>query len=182
MRLILVRHCQSEGPAPDATLTPQGVLDSWTLVGRLEALGVDAVYSSPYARAAATVMPFVVAAEADIRFDARLRERAVRHIDGFEAWLEHMRRGFADPRYRLDGEECFADAAARGCAALAEIAGAGHRLPAIASHGQLISAILHTADPGFGFDQWRALAMPHLIEAEHDGERLVSFRSLSGNP
>lgn len=178
MKLILVRHCQSQGPAPEAGLTDEGVLDSWRLVGVLEALGVDAVYSSPYARAAATVMPFVVAGESDVAFDARLRERAVRHIDGYEDWLAHVRRGFEEWTYALDGEESFASAAARGSAAIAEIAQAGHRLPALASHGQLISSVLRAADPRFGFDEWRALQMPDLVEVEHDGARIVAWRVL----
>ncbi len=180
MKLILIRHCQSQGPAPEAGLTEQGVLDSWVLVGHLEALGVDAVYASPYARAAATVTPFVVAGEADIRFDARLRERAVRHIDDRADWLAHIRRSIDDPAYKLPGEESFAEAAARGCTALADIAAAGHARPAIASHGQLLTAVLRASNPAFGFEQWQAMRMPHLFEADWRDGRLADVRSLSG--
>lgn len=163
MRLLLIRHCQSMGPAPDAALTPEGVLDAWALVGRLEHMGVDAVYSSPYARALGTITPFVVAGEADLAIEPRLRERAVQMFADRTAWLAHIRRAFAEPHYKLDGEESMAEAAARGLSALAEIAAAGHRLPALVSHGQVMSAVLSAAPGGFGYDGWTALANPDLV-------------------
>ena len=54
----------------------------------------------------------------------------------------------------------------------------GHRLPAVASHGNLISSVLRAADPGFGFEAWRALKNPDLFELEFESGRLMRYRRI----
>ena len=70
-KLLLVRHCQSIGTHPDAPLSEAGTKAAGALVTRLHDLAADAVYSSPYARAQATVRPFAISAGLSVGLDDR---------------------------------------------------------------------------------------------------------------
>jgi 2,3-bisphosphoglycerate-dependent phosphoglycerate mutase len=177
-RLILIRHCESSGQAPHAALTEAGTRAAHTLAGRLVPLAPDAIYSSPYARAVATVRPFAEQAGLPIREDQRLHERILAAAP-LDDWLDHIRRSYEDIDHRAgEGGETLREITARGCSALADIAAAGHRLPIAASHGNLISAILRAADPAFGFDDWRALRNPDLFEITIAEGRPIAFARL----
>jgi 2,3-bisphosphoglycerate-dependent phosphoglycerate mutase len=176
--LILIRHCESSGQAPDSPLTEAGVRAAESLADRLEALGPDAVYSSPYLRARTTVAPFAERAGLAIVEDARLRERVLSPTP-LDDWLDHIRRSYEDMDHRpAPGGESLHEAQARALAAINDIMARGHRLPVAASHGNLISAILRAADPTFGFESWRALRNPDLFELSFDGRRLAGYRRL----
>jgi len=177
-RLILIRHCESSGQAPDAPLTEAGERAAVALADRLEALRPDAVYSSPYRRARTTLQPFAERAGLAIVEDARLHERVLseRPLDD---WLEHIRRSYEDMDHIAGtGGESLRETQTRALAALADIMARGHRLPAVTSHGNLISTILRAADPDFGFEDWRALRNPDLFELSFDGARLVGYRRI----
>jgi 2,3-bisphosphoglycerate-dependent phosphoglycerate mutase len=177
-RLILIRHCASSGQWPDAALSPAGAEAAQALVERLLGLEPDAVYASPYARAVSTVAPFAERASLTVHLDARLKERVLADPE-IDDWLDHIRRSFDDLDHRAPGGESLNQVRGRALAALAEIAGAGHRLPIVASHGNLISSVLGSCEPGFGFDQWQALRNPELFELTMAGGRLTGWRSLS---
>jgi 2,3-bisphosphoglycerate-dependent phosphoglycerate mutase len=133
-RLLLVRHCESTGQAADAPLTQAGEAAAIALAERLAALGVDAIYSSPYRRAVATVAPYACIAGAPILEDTRLRERVLSQTP-LDDWLDHLRRSYDDDTYCLPTGESLAQAQARGLAALADIDAAGQpclRSPATA--------------------------------------------------
>jgi 2,3-bisphosphoglycerate-dependent phosphoglycerate mutase len=158
-------------------LTEAGAQAAEALAERLEALNPDAVYSSPYERAHATVRPFAARTGLAVGLDDRLRERLLSDQD-LDDWLAHIRRSFAEPHYRAPGGESLIDVQARAVAAMAEIAAAGLRLPVVASHGNLISSVLRSMDPEFGFEEWRSLRNPDLFEIEMDAGRPVNFARL----
>jgi len=173
-KLLLIRHCQTIGSHPDVPLSDAGAKAAEALVARLHDLATDAVYSSPYERAQATVRPFAISAGLPIGLDDRLRERV--HSDGeLENRLEHIRRSFAEPDYRAPGGESLNQTMQRALAALADIAAAGHRLPAVASHRNLIACVLRSMDTAFGFEQWQDLRTPDLFEVELDAGRPIRF-------
>jgi 2,3-bisphosphoglycerate-dependent phosphoglycerate mutase len=178
-RLILIRHCQSTAQYPDALLTEAGAAAAEALAERLAALGPDAIYSSPYERAHATVRPFAARAGLPVTLDPRLRERLLAEPE-VDDWLDHIRRSFDDADHRGPGGESRNDTLARALAALADIDPQGHRLPAAASHGGLISAVLRSMDPAFGFEDWRALRNPDLFGVELADGRPVRFARLEG--
>jgi 2,3-bisphosphoglycerate-dependent phosphoglycerate mutase len=174
-KLILVRHCESSGQAPEAPLTEAGARAADELADRLARLAPDAVYSSPYLRALSTIAPFAERAGLTVVEDARLHERVLAP-GPLDDWLDQIRRSYEDVDHRAAaGGETLREVAARGCAALADIAAAGHRLPVAVSHGNLISAILRAADPAFGFEDWRGLRNPDLFEVSVDAGRPVAF-------
>ena len=141
---------------------------------RLHELAADAVYSSPYERAQATVRPFANSAGFSIGLDDRLRERV--HSDReLEDRLAHIRRSFAEPDYRAPGGESLNQTMQRALTALADIAAAGHRLPAVASHRNLTASVLRSMNPAFGLEQWLDLRTPDLFEVELDAGRPIRF-------
>lgn len=176
-RLILIRHCASTGQWPDAVLTEAGAAAAEALAGRLAELAPDAAYSSPYQRAVSTIAPYARRAGLPVVIEPRLRERLLADPER-DDWLDHILRSFQDPHHRAPGGENQVEVRARALAALADIAAAGHRLAAAASHGGLISAVLGTMDPDFGFEGWRSLKNPDLFELTLDAGRPVGFRRL----
>jgi 2,3-bisphosphoglycerate-dependent phosphoglycerate mutase len=172
--LLLVRHCASTGQAPEASLTPDGASDAAALAERLIQLGCDAVVSSPYRRAIDTIAPFATCRGLDIAIDERLAERRLEGVPS-PHWLDHVRRSFDNESYRAPGGETLAEARARGLAALAGIASWRHIRPAVVTHGNLLSSLLRSVDPHWGFEQWRALGNPELFSIEIAAERLVAF-------
>jgi len=173
-KLLLIRHCQSTGTHPDAPLSEAGAKAAEALAARLHELAADAVYSSPYERAQATVRPFAISAGLSIGLDDRLRERVLSDRELEDRW-DHVRRSFTDPDYRAPGGESLNQTAHRAIAALADIAAAGHRLPAVASHRNLTASVLRSIDAAFGFEQLLGLRTPDLFEVELDVGRPIRF-------
>jgi len=173
-KLLLIRHCQSTGRHPDAPLSEAGAKAAGALITRLHDLAPDAVYSSPYERAHATVRPFTISAGLSVGLDDRLRERVLSDRD-LDDRLDHVRRSFAEPDYRAPGGESLNQTKQRAIAALTDIAAAGHRPPAVSSHRNLIASVLRSMDTAFGFEQWQDLRTPDLFEVELDAGRPIRF-------
>ena len=101
------------GGTPDLPLSEAGAKAAGALIARLHDLAPDAVYSSPYERAQATVRPFAISAGLSVGLDDRLRERVLSDRD-LEDRLDHVRRSFAEPDYRAPRRrEPQSDAASR---------------------------------------------------------------------
>ncbi len=178
-KLLLIRHCQATGTLADTPLSEAGAKAAEALIPRLHELATDALYSSPYERAQATVRPFAISTGLSIGLDDRLRERVLSDRELEDRW-DHVRRSFADPDYRAPGGESLNQTSQRAIAALTDIAAAGHRLPAVSSHRNLIASVLRSMDPAFGFEQLLELRTPDLFEVVLDAGRLVGFVRLDG--
>jgi 2,3-bisphosphoglycerate-dependent phosphoglycerate mutase len=176
-KLLLIRHCAATAQHPHAPLTAAGSRAAEALALRLRALSPDALYSSPYERAHATVRPFAALSGLPVRFDDRLRERVL-SAEALADWQDHLRRSFADPDYRAPGGESIIEAQRRALASLADIAAEGHLLPAVVSHGNLIACVLLSIDAAFGFAQWQGLRNPDLFAVELDAGRPIGFLRL----
>jgi 2,3-bisphosphoglycerate-dependent phosphoglycerate mutase len=176
-KILLVRHCQATSQAPDAPLTPAGTADAIKLRERLERLGVDAVNSSPFRRALETVSPFAEGRALIVRVDDRLAERRLANSPQ-DDWLAQIRLSFGDLDHRAPGGESLREAQSRGLAVLAQIASAGHRLPAVSTHGNLLAAMLRSVDETFGFAAWQGIGNPDLFRLSCEGGRPISFERL----
>lgn len=173
--VILIRHCESSGQHPEAPLTDTGCAQALELAERLAELPIDRLVSSPYARAVATVEPFAQRANLPIELDPRLAERRL-SPEPIDHWRDVVRRSFDDPDYGIPGGESGRETLLRGWAAISALLDGRHRLPAVASHGQLLSLVLHSIDPAFGFAGWEALRNPdvYLLERGRDGRLAFS--------
>jgi 2,3-bisphosphoglycerate-dependent phosphoglycerate mutase len=170
---LLVRHCESSGQAPDAPLTARGLAQAEALAHVLAQHPIDHVATSPYLRARQTVEPFAARAGLRLHVHDGLAERRL-SPEPIEHWRDVVRRSFTDPEHRVPGGESGAETLARGWAALDAILRGGHRLSVVASHGQLLSLVLHSIDSSFGFAGWESLTNPDvfLLRAADSG----SFR------
>ena len=157
------------------TLTVEGRETAEALSATLADLGVTALYASPYVRAKETLVPFAEHTGLAINLDARLRERTLSSAD-LPDWREHIARSFVDRDYCAPGGESFNEVAARALAAISDIAAAHHALPAVATHGNLLSSLFNLADPQFGFGDWQSLRNPDLFMTQFGNNTLLSFR------
>ena len=86
----LVRHGEStwnvaglaQGHCDQARLTPRGVRQAWSVVGRLGDRPIGALYASDLHRALATAAPLASVLGLDIVRDPRLRERCLGDLEG----------------------------------------------------------------------------------------------------
>lgn len=177
MELLLVRHAQSSGQAPDAPLSTEGAAQAETLVPQLNAFGPSHLFSSPYARAIATLAPFANETGMDIATIENLRERKLADQD-LPDWLDYIERSFPDPDHAAPGGESHRTLLRRILAGLREITATGPARPVLASHGGVISCLFNHIDASFGFEQWRALKNPHLFLVRFEGSDPVAFQDL----
>ena len=177
MRLLLVRHCQSTGGLPESALTERGHAAAALLADRLIPFAPNAIYASPYVRAVSTVSPLATRLKTEINVDDRLRER-VRSTEEIADVVDYLHRSFVDENYWAIGGESLRQAADRGLAALADIRRAGHRCAVVATHRTLISSILRSIDPGFGFAEWQEMVTPNVFSLRLQELRPVAFERL----
>jgi 2,3-bisphosphoglycerate-dependent phosphoglycerate mutase len=176
-RLLLVRHCQSSGQHAEAPLTDDGRAQAEALAARLSALPIDLALSSPYLRAQQTLAPFAARARLPLQLDARWVERRL-SPEPIPHWRQVVARSFVDPDFCVPGGESGRAVLKRGHEALEAVFARGCALPVVASHGQLISLLLHHIDPSFGFAGWESLANPDVFELERSRSGALSFRRI----
>jgi 2,3-bisphosphoglycerate-dependent phosphoglycerate mutase len=187
--LILVRHAQSAPdpafPERDWPLSDAGRDQAAALAPVLAELGVDALASSPFSRAVATLQPYADQAGLPIALDEDLRER---NLGG---WLREaadvetaIRRMHADLDYHLDGGESGHACLGRFEAALARVIAANPgRTIAVGSHGGVLGHLLARHHQGLPDAFWRRIRNPHLfIFDADDGLRWRGERTFDGTP
>jgi 2,3-bisphosphoglycerate-dependent phosphoglycerate mutase len=175
--VLLVRHCESTGPAPEAPLTIAGREQARRLAERLRPLDIDHVVSSPFARARQTIAPLALARVLPVHLDDRLVERRLAAAPVAQL-PEEVRRSFDDLDHHLPGGESGRDAQTRGRAVLDELLTSAHRLPLAVTHGQLLAWILRSIDGSFGFEGWRALASPDVFRIDLGADGVRRFTRL----
>src|SRR6476619_921667 len=104
MHLLLVRHCQSTGQAPDAPLTSLGEQQAEQLADVLQSRGIARIVASPYTRAVQSAQPLAQRLGLAIETDERLIERALTS-DPLDDWRERLRAAWADFDLALPGGE-----------------------------------------------------------------------------
>ncbi len=126
--------------------------------------------SSPYLRARQTIAPFAAVAGLAVRVDARLAERVLAP-DPLDDWRSAVRRSFVEPDWKVPGGESGREAQCRGRAAVDAVLSEAGTFTVVVTHGQLMSLILRSIDPRFGFAEWERLSNPdgYFVEAGSDG-------------
>ncbi|MFQ5636864.1 MAG: histidine phosphatase family protein [bacterium] len=157
--IYLVRHVES---LPNDVVTGRGQKQALSLVATLSQLDIDAIVSSPYQRAVATVQPFSEARQIPIEIDDGLKERKVSEglIDNY---LEVLRKSWADFDFKLPNCESARECQERVLRTLHGIVRryAGKRIVA-SSHGNAIALVLNAFDRSFGFEDWKSLNNPDI--------------------
>ncbi len=176
-RLILIRHCQATGQEPATPLTEAGLRQAESLRDFLAGWPIDAVAASEYRRARQTANPLAAARGLDVRVDARLNERKLSEKP-IVHWREVVRDSFEDPDLRGPGGESAGEVSERAWAGLKDLLRSGGQLPAVVTHGNLLSLVLHSLDATFGYEGWERLSNPdvYLLESAEPGE--FTFRRI----
>lgn len=165
--LLLVRHAPSQPdpgrppaqwrPSPDAESRVR------TLAQRLLPLGVDLVVAGTEPKAAATGRTLAAQLEVPHTSAPRLHEHDRGHVPLLEerAWLAIVRRSFRHPDVLVFGHETANEARRRFGTALERVLGrTGAGLPAVVSHGSVMSLLVAEPNGLDPFELWRSLAMP----------------------
>ena len=100
-----------------------------------------------------------------VHTDPRLAERRL-SPEPIERWRDVVHRSFSDLDHRAPGGESGREALARGWAAIRSALDRPCALPALVSHGQLLSLVLHSIDASFGFAGWEGLRNPDVLILE----------------
>jgi len=182
--LFLVRHAESiasqQLPEADWPLSPAGVRQAQHLATALQPLTIDAVFSSPYVRATATVEPFARAAGLSVQVIAELRERKLTTgwANQRDDWLAILQHAWADFGFALPHCESSHDCQQRMCDCLAQLA-AHHRGQTllVCSHGNAIALYLNSIDRAFGFAAWAAMQNPDVFWITYDAGQPVWHKS-----
>lgn len=165
--LYLVRHCQSSGQAPDAPLTKLGLEQAERLAAWLRPLGIVRIVSSPYLRARQSVEPLARHLGLAVETDDRLIERML-SPEPLDDWLDRLRAAWDDHDLVLPGGESSRQATTRGLAAVTDVLADGRQPAVVASHGNLISLLLHAFDGRPGFATWEQLTNPDVFEVVYE--------------
>jgi 2,3-bisphosphoglycerate-dependent phosphoglycerate mutase len=159
--LYLVRHCQAAGQAPDAPLTPEGIVQAHLLADLLMPLGIDRIVSSPFRRALDSIAPLAARLSLPIERDDRLIERVLSPAP-LPDWRAHLRRTFDDDDYCLEGGESSRTATARAAAVLDDARRHPARATTIVTHGNLLALLLRHFDGRVGFATWASMTNPDI--------------------
>jgi 2,3-bisphosphoglycerate-dependent phosphoglycerate mutase len=180
-RLFLVRHCESTGQEAAAPLTAAGEAQAVLLADHLEAMGVDLLVSSPHARAQQSIAPLARRLGLAVEIDARLAERVLSTMP-LAQWREAIRQTFEDLDLAWLGGESSRTAMARGRAAIDELLARPEWAPVVVTHGNLMTLILRSFAPQFGFQTWECLSNPDVYCLAVQGERVEMSRTWVPSP
>lgn len=174
-RLYLVRHCESSGQANDAPLTARGFAQAEVLASLFDGLGVECLVSSSYSRAHQSILPLSSRLGLEIRLDPRLVERKLSG-EPIENWREAIRLSFDDHDLRFPGGETCRELMMRGRAAIDQILAQPQQVSVVATHGVMMTSILRSFDPSFGFNTWERLSNPDVFSLVQRGTEVAISR------
>ncbi|HET7686570.1 MAG TPA: histidine phosphatase family protein [Candidatus Limnocylindria bacterium] len=187
LNVLLVRHAASVPPGSagweerddDRPLTEAGRRAADELADELEPFQLHAIYSSPYARAIATVTPTAQRRMMTVQLLPEFRERRLT-TESRADWRDHLERSWREPDYRLPGAESGREAQQRARSQLdllrSRHAAGGTVL--VGSHGNLISLLLATLEPGVDLEFHLDMPTPAIYHLQHDG---VGWRVMGGH-
>lgn len=179
--IYLIRHAQASGQEPDAELTDLGFVQAERLAELLAGSAIEYIVSSPWRRAIHTAAPLARTVMRHIHTDERLQERVLstRHLDN---WMEVLAHTYLDEDWAEEGGESSRIARNRGMEVLNELWGRTEQRAAVITHGNLLSLLIRTYDPSFGFEQWKMLSNPDVfvLERQRNGDVPILRRFWNG--
>ena len=163
--LVVIRHAESPwSPDEMRSLSASGRAAAEELVEPLAALGLSAIYSSPYRRAIETVEPLASCLDLSIHEVEDLRERTLGSIAD-TPFEQAVAATFADFGFRFPGGESSRGAQQRAIRAIDRIMEAnGNDRVALATHGNLMCLYLNALCAEVDFEFWRGLTFPDVFQ------------------
>jgi 2,3-bisphosphoglycerate-dependent phosphoglycerate mutase len=173
---FVVRHCESTGQEAAAPLTPVGQAQAVLLADHLDMVGVELLVSSPYTRAQQSIAPLAQRLGLPVEIDGRLAERVL-SAEPLAHWREAIRQTFVDLDLAWPGGESGRTAMTRGRAALDALLARPECIIVIVTHGNLMTLILHSFEPQWGFQTWEGLSNPDVYCITVHGDRVKIART-----
>ena len=178
--IYLVRHAHAEWRADeDRPLSSDGRAAALRLAAAFEHITIEAIYSSPSARAIETVAPIAARRQLNpiLINDLRERELPTATIAEFAAAV-HASWERPDVGV-IAGAESNLAAQGRAIAVVHRVLErhAG-RSVVISTHGSLLTLILNGFDKTFAYDFWHSLTFPDVYELTFDENALAGVRRL----
>ena len=176
--VYLVRHAHAEWrTGEDRPLSVDGRAAALRLARLFERVTIDAIYSSPSARAIETVAPLAVWCQLNPIVINDLRERELPTTTASE-FAAAVRASWERPEVAaVAGGESNRTAQGRAIAVvhrvLTDHAG---RAAVISTHGNLLALILNGFDAAFAYDFWHSLTFPDVYELTFDNNALAGVR------
>ena len=168
MRIAIVRHAESVVPGPGTEdeyvrpLTLEGFSQAQKLVGELDALSPEALYSSPYLRAIQTLEPYAQSKGHTVQIDEEFREHCMA-AGPIAHWRDLLRDQWADFSLIPPGGESFHSTLGRGLAVVERLSKLPFETIALAGHGTIITLVLNSLDPSIGLDFHLAMPNPAIF-------------------
>ena len=169
MTLYLVRHAQSmpkaSQPFSEWRLSAVGARQARQLADLLGPLGIEDVFSSPFARSLETAAPFAKKHALQVVLVEDLREHHLTNEGGLpsdEVWC----RSWKDFTFSLPGCETSLTAQARICRAIRNIAQTAKATSAIFTHGKIMALFLNALMSTVGRKEAEGLTNPDVLKIE----------------
>jgi 2,3-bisphosphoglycerate-dependent phosphoglycerate mutase len=175
-RLFLVRHCESTGQEAPAPLTPVGQAQAVLLADHLATVGVDLLVASPYTRAQQSIAPLAQRLGLAVETEARLAERVLSAAP-LAHWRAALRQTFVDLDLVWPSGESSRMAMARGRAVIEALLARPERAVVVVTHGNLMTLLLRSFAPQFGFQTWEGLSNPDVYGIAVHEERVEISRT-----
>lgn len=182
--VYFVRHAKSDSSVHEDNIRPltaEGLADTKLVTRFLKDKSIDYIFSSPYKRAADTVLDFSKEVNLPIICIEDFKERRVDNV-WIEDFVGFARNQWADFNYKLSSGESLHDVQSRNIGALNELLAKyrGKNI-AIGTHGTALSTIIHFYDNSFGFDQFFAIIdlMPWVVRITFEDTHCVSMESFN---
>lgn len=176
-KIYLVRHAQADiniSQDDIRPLTEAGQQASKALVPLFEGVEISAIYSSPYARALATVTPIAERKNLTVTPIENLIER---RFDQKTPWsIELVKALWDDFDYVAHpGDESIRSTQTRSIRGLNEVLASSEGDVIVGVHGTSMATMLNYYDNTFGFEEWKAINNPdvYTLIFEDNGEFVI---------
>ncbi|MEQ2528336.1 histidine phosphatase family protein [Robertmurraya yapensis] len=157
--IYLIRHCEADGQAFEATLTETGIKQANDLDNFFVEKRVERIISSPYKRAVQSIQPLAERLKLDIELEDRLTERVL-SSKNLPDWYEKLQETFEDFDLKFDGGESSHEAMNRIVEVIEEVVQSTPDNVAIVTHGNLMALLLKHFHQEFSFNDWKKLSNP----------------------
>ncbi|QHT47937.1 histidine phosphatase family protein [Bacillus sp. SB49] len=178
--LYLVRHAHSTYTSDERNrpLSERGYKDAEKVTELLKKEKIDAVLSSPYARAVQTVEGTAVSHGKEVHLLEDFKERTLTEgkAPDFEAAIEKV---WADPDFSWEGGESNRDAQQRGIRGMKTVLADYENMNVvIGTHGNIMVLIMNYFDEAYGYSFWKQLAMPDVYRLSFEGESFIGCQRI----
>ncbi|WP_435151664.1 histidine phosphatase family protein [Haladaptatus sp. DFWS20] len=184
--IYFIRHAHAPwvpNREAERPLSERGRVDAEHVADLLADRDIDAVVSSPYARAIQTVRPTADYHDLEIAIEEEFHERRLTDssVESFGETFESAIEGvWNDWSFSWPDGESNLTAQERGVSALERtLEDHEDESVVVGTHGNLLTLVLNHYDDRFGFDFWNEeLTMPDVYEAQFEGGEMVETECL----